>query len=259
MPFQFPDKPEIHLANPPLVEVVCQIRFPLILRMAQESPVEFQERIRDDFPELSLEQNLRFRAPQVGQSGGPPADAEPTVYRFTAVDERAILSLAPNFFAVTMTSYSHWENFKGLILSSYHHVREVYNPAHFTRIGLRYINRLTLANTKAADRNELVSLLNPDLNTVFCNPAAVGLTAMVHQLTFADDPAQLNLRIVYAQENEEPTLFLDLDIFESGKLSLANLSDQLDLFHKSIYEAFRWCIRDETLERFQYSKSGGER
>lgn len=55
MAINFPHKDEIPLSSPPLIEVVCQVRFPPILQIAKEVPSEFQEGVRHRFPQLELE------------------------------------------------------------------------------------------------------------------------------------------------------------------------------------------------------------
>ena len=48
MPFPTSDR-EVY-ENNPLNEVICQIRYPAILRVAAETPSDFQEAIRDKYP-----------------------------------------------------------------------------------------------------------------------------------------------------------------------------------------------------------------
>ena len=37
----------------PLIEVICQLRFPAILRIDAQAPAQFQEAIRGDYPQFS--------------------------------------------------------------------------------------------------------------------------------------------------------------------------------------------------------------
>ena len=43
-------------ARAPLVEVICQLRFPTILSIGAKEPAEFQEAIRKDFPQYAARQ-----------------------------------------------------------------------------------------------------------------------------------------------------------------------------------------------------------
>ena len=44
----FSDAPRCRYGKPQLLEVVCQLRFPAILKIENQSPYEFQELIRKD-------------------------------------------------------------------------------------------------------------------------------------------------------------------------------------------------------------------
>ena len=43
-------------ARPPLVEVICQLRFPTILAIGAQEPAAFQEAVRRDFPQYAARQ-----------------------------------------------------------------------------------------------------------------------------------------------------------------------------------------------------------
>ena len=43
-------------ARAPLVEVICQLRFPTILSIGAKEPAEFQEAIRKDLPQYAARQ-----------------------------------------------------------------------------------------------------------------------------------------------------------------------------------------------------------
>jgi uncharacterized protein (TIGR04255 family) len=55
IPAPFPDSDRVIYDRNPLIEVICQLRFPPILRVDSEVPARFQEQIRDDFPLLTEE------------------------------------------------------------------------------------------------------------------------------------------------------------------------------------------------------------
>src|SRR6266480_96525 len=101
MSVNFPHYEDVPLGNSPLAEVLCQVRFPPILRISNEEPSAFQEHIRERFPLLKMEQGVRIVAPSLGSSGLPSAEFQPKIYRFQTVDEQSTIALAPDFFALS--------------------------------------------------------------------------------------------------------------------------------------------------------------
>ena len=65
----FPPVEEVQLRRSPLREVICQVRFPPLLRIVNGYPVDFQERIRQHFPELGTEHAGPSPAPYAANSG----------------------------------------------------------------------------------------------------------------------------------------------------------------------------------------------
>lgn len=251
MPINFPDKRKVQLANPPLEEVVCQVRFPIILRIVKEEPSDLQERIRDRFPHLEWEQGVRVQFPGPGIKAEPLTEIQPKIYKFKAADEDTAVSLAPDFYAITTNNYIHWQEFADTLQFAHQAVLDIYKLPYATRIGLRYINRLTLENTNSQTKNELFSLICSELTAMLQGEVWQDTETMSSLLVFKDDNAQLNCRIKYEHADELPNFVLDYDYFEKGKLPLEGLIERCDNYHKIIYNAFRWSLHNESLERFQ--------
>jgi len=251
MALNFPSKPDVQLDNAPLVEVICQVRFPLILRITSEDPAEFHERIRNEFPFLELEHGFVIRALGPGVPGGPTAEPQSKTYRFRTADAQTTASLAADFYALSTKRYTHWEAFAEYLRLVSETVHGIYKPAYATRIGLRYINRLTPANTGCRTFVDLQLMLRPELTAHSRSDAWNDVTEMRSRLVLADDGAKLTLGAAYGEENGEPFFLLDFDYFEEGQLGLENLLDRCTRYNDVIYRAFRWCVRDDKLEVFK--------
>ncbi len=249
MSIQFPHAEEVQLAYPPLVEVVCQVRFPPILRISRDDPIDFQEQLRHRFPQLQTEQDVQVQFPLPGNPAAPSAEFRPRLHRFISQDEQTTVSLTLNFYALSTHRYTHWRDFAADLQLVHNAVSQVYQPAYATRIGLRYINRLTFANTQTEHIDALFGLLKPALTAPLRDDVWQNAAQMVTQLAFVDHDTQLNLHVVYEQSG--PALTLDFDYFENGKLSLDGLIERCDQYHAVIYDAFRYCLLDEALQKFQ--------
>jgi uncharacterized protein (TIGR04255 family) len=60
---QFPDYERVIYERNPLNEVLCQLRFPSILKVTSQQPVEFQEVIRTDYPILNIKRPVELPVP----------------------------------------------------------------------------------------------------------------------------------------------------------------------------------------------------
>ena len=249
MAINFPHKDEIPLSSPPLTEVVCQVRFPPILQIAQDLPGAFQEGIRRRFPQLEVEQGVEIVAPRLLEGGEPLARTKPRVFRFKSEDEQANVSLAVDFYALSYNQYRHWSDFAADLQLVQETMMDVYKPSYATRIGLRYINRFTLDNTGCTSKAEFLALFRPELTALLRNDVGQQAADMACRLSFQEEPAQLNVRIAF-QESDEMAFVLDFDYFEKGKLPLAGLIERCNRYHEIIYDSFRWSLLDENLERF---------
>src|SRR6266571_2947714 len=96
----FPERKRVIYGKKPSEEVICQLRFPTILRIASEPPALFQERIRQQYPllrqmkpnQLPLpEEFLKSLGPGFSLSMANPA------YDFISADEKWTISLTSDF------------------------------------------------------------------------------------------------------------------------------------------------------------------
>jgi uncharacterized protein (TIGR04255 family) len=114
----FPETPRVVYERNPLAQVICQLRFPTILRIASELPAEFQQEIRDTYPVFQQEEALPGLPPEVSQVlenlpvriGGPEG-----AYLFATADGQRTVALTRDFIAVTERDYSRWENLRAEI------------------------------------------------------------------------------------------------------------------------------------------------
>lgn len=251
MAIQFPEKPDVPLKNNPLIEVVCQVRIPPILRISKEMPVDFQEEIRHEFPNLETEQGFLFRIPKPGVDKKPEIAADNLVNRFKSIDNKTSVSLAVDFYALSTQRYTHWREFLRQLQRLDGAVQKIYTPPYANRIGLRFINRLTPENTGLQTLSEICGLLHADLTVLNRSKVWESTREMETRILLADGNGKLNLRTGYGTSQDDiPYFLLDFDYFEEGQLNLSNLVERCTAYHDVIYRAFRWCIPDEKLNVF---------
>ena len=108
----FSDKSRCRYTANPLAEVICQLRFPEILSIAANAPADFQDKIRDSFPNYISK--LDTAAPKLrGQPGNLTIENQPSTvnYQFSSQDGNWRINLTSRFISLTCNKYTCWEEF----------------------------------------------------------------------------------------------------------------------------------------------------
>lgn len=138
----FSDRPRSLYRNAPIHEVICQLRFPAILNINNVEPADFQEEIREEFPQYAKRQDVA--QPTVAGLGTPNPHVEqlPPIsnYHFLSADGLWKLNLTQNFIALSTLHYPGWEAFARQLDKPLAEFIRIYKPSYFERIGLRYVN-----------------------------------------------------------------------------------------------------------------------
>ena len=249
----FPISPRVIYAANPLVEVICQLRFPAILRIDSELPVAFQERIRAQYPDL------RERTDGIPElPGGVPrqiadllrssfaARKRAVGYDFVSPDGLWTVGLTREFLSVGTTRYERWEGFRERLAIPFHALLDIYQPSFFTRVGLRYQDliqrtRLGLQGQEWASLLQphiagllSASNLNADINATFAQ-TAIGFRGNLGQVT-------LRHGLVQAADGQETCYLFDADFFTDQRIENDDAYEKLDYFNHQSGRLFRWCI-----------------
>ena len=137
----FSNMPRCRYGQHPLAEVICQLRFPEILSIQTNPPADFQESIRDRFPLYLRRQELSL--PKVtGIPGNLSIQKnEPVInHQFATQDGVWRVNLTSKFISLTCSKYTCWEEFAAHLDGPLAAFFQIYKPAPFERVGLRYLN-----------------------------------------------------------------------------------------------------------------------
>ena len=251
MPLSFPNVEEIRLIRSPLREVVCQVRFPPILRLAKEAPVEFQEQIRAHFPILEIERPVLIEPEDL--KAGTTVDLRMPVYRFHNQGKTQTASLTADFYALSTSAYRHWTDFASDLEYVTKAARTAHEIPYATRIGLRYINFIDLTFIPSCRLERIYSLLRPELTTMLRTKVITSPRYAMNQIVAADGEDQFTLRYGVAPKADSSELgfVLDFDHYAEGQVGVEDLIARCERYHRVIYNAFRWCIRDNKLAAFE--------
>ena len=137
----FPEVKRVIYKKNPLDRVICQLRFPPILRIDAEPPVAFQDCVRKEFPNYSEKIELTMRTPSRAQDRIPHEllseilrTADTKNYEFSSEDGQWKINLTRTFIALSTDKYEVWEDFKKKLEIPLKTLINVYSPSHFSFI-----------------------------------------------------------------------------------------------------------------------------
>ena len=223
----------------PLAEVLCQLRFPEILSIETELPAAFQERIRDVFP--------RFTVRKEGLPG-----KQTNNYQFATEDNAVRVNLTSKFISLASSKYRCWEEFARLLDKPLAAFIQIYKPAYFERVGLRYVNFISRKDLGLEDvpYRELINscylgilseedvLENGTLRSTVDADTALrgGCRCKLHA-----GPGTVRRG---NQPDPETKFVLDFDLYMPGNLEVKLSAGALETLHSQSYGLFRGAITD---------------
>lgn len=253
----FSKHPRIHYEKAPAHEVICQLRFPAILSINCTEPVDFQEAVRNDFPQYARREEMSV--PQLVGVGGPhpKLEQQPSVinYNFISADNLWKLNLTKDFIALSTLQYTGWEEFARRLDKPLAEFIAHYQPAFFQRVGLRYINvfskrKMGLTNTRWAD---LISapytgpLGEPDAQEKdFINYASDFLLKLDSSCQAKIHAGTGHVKTDNSQTPEDPEVkfILDMDLSMGGNVACTLSAGALETLHIHAGELFEGAVTD---------------
>ena len=261
----FSDAARCRYDRPVTHEVICQLRFPTILSIDKNEPADFQEKIRARFPRYGVKREAP--PPQLIQRPGAPAEMKPAPsvanYAFVSEDTLWKLNLTKDFVALSTLRYTGWEDFAAKLDQTLAAFIQVYQPAFFERIGLRYRNIISreALELEGTPWRELIS------------PAYLGALAeedvaegQVHRCAADLDlslsgscRAKIHAEPVHlknpqnGQVEQEQKFILDIDLAMHGNISAPLAAAALETLHGHSTRVFRGAVTETLHEAMQPS------
>ena len=250
----FPDSERVIYDKNPLKEVISQVRFPTILRIREGQLADFQDIIRKDYPSYS-EQEPTFAVPPevpkelvtiVEQMSVPPGLV---THRFSTKDSRRFISLRDDFMALAETKYEKWESFREEIMKAGDALKRVYEPAFYSRVGLRYrdiISRHDLNLTNVRWQDLIKTHIIAELGDKNVSDAILRIQTRVI-IKIPDIPngqIMLNHGLVIPNGSNEKCYFIDADFSVERKEGVNEPFKILEKFNRLAGQLFRWAITE---------------
>ena len=237
-----------------LADVICQLRFPEILSIGTTVPDKFQEAIRSEFPQYSKRQEMP--APKIAGLPGNPAlhKQEPTInHQFVSADGVWRVNMTSKFISLSCTKYTCWEDFARKLDKPLASFIQIYKPAYFERVGLRYINfisrgALGLPTTPYRELIEgcwLGPIAEEDVQETGCSRCSVdtelairgGCRAKIHA-----GPGKIQKN---GKMDPEVKFIFDQDLYMPGQVPVNLSAGALQTLHAQAWSIFRGAITDK--------------
>lgn len=232
-------EPRCVYENNPLAEVICQLRFPQILTVETELPAQFQESIRGEFPLYS--QRKEGIAPR-----------QTSNHQFTSTDGAWRVNLTSRFISLATSRYTCWEEFARMLDKPLAAFIQIYKPALFERVGLRYLNfisrkRLSL---EGIPFRELISpcylgiLAEDDVSESAASRCTVDIDTALRggcRCKLHAGPGNVKLG---GKSDPEVKFILDLDLYMPGNIAVNLSAASLQTLHGQSYGVFRGAVTD---------------
>ena len=261
----FPISERVQYRHNPIRTVVCQLRFPTILKVEAFSPVEFQEAIRSVFPKFKKSSLLSGVQIPAEMENAIPVEMKQFLSQegggveFSSLDDKKTVSLNNDSLSLTTSEYAGWEEFVGDFRGPLDALVQVYGPDTFTRIGLRYQNVILLSELELPGV-KWSELINPQLAGVLADEV-VGdsvdncLQMVTFRLKDGTGYARIQHGLGTEENRQEEAYLIDCDFYVDQPQEVGNALNILGQFNQRSGHFFRWSIQ-KRLHEAMGSKEG---
>jgi uncharacterized protein (TIGR04255 family) len=252
----FPKTQRVVFKNNPLVEVICQVRFPPVLEIASGDPAEFQKRIRSAYPLYRREDGVDTpeELKSIMAQLRVPLPSEKLNHVFLTEEGRRFVTLNREYVALTELQYERWESFRDEFRRAFEACQKVYQPSFYTRIGLRYRDVI--------DRGKL-DLVKEPWESLICPPllgplseTAVGKAVQQTRTVTVIKLEEVKggfVQVRHGLEAKPPdtngmSFYVDADFFAHERSTQVDVPNILDAFNRIAGDLFRWAITPKLME-----------
>jgi uncharacterized protein (TIGR04255 family) len=241
----FPESERVVFDRNPITEVICQLRFPPILQINAAPPAEFQNQVRARYPLFEQMPTPGVPKEMLAVLANLPGILEFGGSQFLSESRQQSIVLNTNYVAVRETKYVEWADFRVLVTEAQQALEQIYKPAFYDRIGLRYVNTIRLRELGLAGRR-WSELLNPSFLSVM-GPSGVAdhVIGLATQATLELSPVVPQARVTIRfglRPDVQDQFSIDSDFHFEGRKESRDVIAILNDFNKLDGNLFRWAI-----------------
>lgn len=245
----FEDFPRILYRRNPLEFVICEVRFPPVLKLDVEIPAGFQDQIRNEYPLFQEIVPINLSGQSPGELlkllGGPNPIPMVKSYEFLSADKMWNLALTREAMSLTCKQYSRWEEFRQRFELPFKALIEHYPIPFFVRIGLRYRDAISRQKLELQDI-PWSELLHPWVAGEFHSPLAALIVGNWHNIVFKLQTDEIQIQLQHGLQpssgNPDTPYIFDTDFSTSARKEPQHVFDVLKFCNKYSWRVFRSCI-----------------
>lgn len=243
-----------------LTDVICQFRFPEILSIEANMPVDFQEAIREQYP--IFQRRMEIPAPKItGQPGQFRLENQPGTIncQFSSLDHAWRVNLTSRFISLSCSRYTCWEDFAAHMDKPLAAFIQIYKPACFRRVGLRYRNNISrealgLVGKKFSDlivSRYLGPLADEEIDENTATRCGLDMEMAIRngcRMQLRAGPVQTGRK---EDPSHEKTFLFDQDLYIAGNIPLNLSAAAMNTLHGQAWAIFRDAITDTLHEAME--------
>lgn len=246
-----PDSNRVIYKRNPLIQVACQLRFPPILKISRQEPVEFQDEIRFQYPLFeSTQPQIPSEISQVIQQFSLPLLSDIS-YNFKSEDQKWQLSVTKDFITLSTSAYERYEHFQTRFKEIVEVFERIYRPSFYTRVGLQYQDLIIRSKLGLEDKDWSDLITAYIASELHNSELAPSIQSIIKNLILKTEHGQVNFKHGFVsvrvpeKNSDEVAYLLDADFYTEQKVERdENVWDILSQFNKSARKLFRWSITD---------------
>jgi uncharacterized protein (TIGR04255 family) len=246
---RFPESERVIYTTNPLVEVICQLRFPRILRIEADLPVSFQDLVRDGYPNLNEIPAPPLPSEVARAVGLDPGNIPSRTFQFADAENAWKIGLTSTFLALSTDRYVRWEDFRTRLKDALDVLDKTYEIRKFSRVGLRYRD-LIVRSSVGLEGQPWTMFLRPQIlgeiaDDQFAQAVKQANRQLILELDYPNALVRFAHGLIQAQDDAgavESCYLIDADFYTETGLERAGAENILDYFNKEAGRLFRWCI-----------------
>ena len=234
--FNFPEVERKVFKKNFLETVVIELRYPTYLRLNEGEPLQISESIRGEFP--LYEQSSEMQVTPLGTTKPHP------VYKFTTRQEDPVLEISASNIVLATQRYRSFDVFSSHIDYLIKNVIPHLDTTFFTRIGLRYMNKVSGIQQGGTD---VLDWINNSLIAPVAGGEIGTISNMKSELTGQFDEGYYTFRFGLSppsHQSNERSFLLDWDYYRED-VEVQECLEYLKAFHDVHFPFFWWALGEK--------------